>query len=78
MNHYLDHPSTVTFEPIAKETLGEFGRTSIKLIKDLAGEIKDANVRNWLLNILNRDWILQFSWEMLAVFWRNSLRGSLL
>ena len=41
-NHYSDLPSTVTFEPIAIETLGGIGRTSIEFIKDFAGKIKDA------------------------------------
>ena len=41
-NNYWDLPSTVTFEPIAIETLGGIGRTSIEFIKDLAGKIKDA------------------------------------
>ena len=39
---YSDLLSTVTFEPIAIETLGKTGRKTIEVIKDLAGKIKDA------------------------------------
>ena len=40
-NHYADLPSTVIFEPIAMETLGGIGRTSLSFLKELAHRITE-------------------------------------
>ena len=53
-NRYSDLHSTVSFQPIAIETLGGIGRTSIEFIKDLAVKIKDATGEKLALKHLEK------------------------
>ena len=41
-NHYSDLPTTVIFEPVAIESLGGIGRSSLTFLQNLARKIRDT------------------------------------